>query len=95
MPLYIYLTFITLAVFTLYGIRLFVQYQAYIPTILFIEGLNEENNGRYEEALISYQSALVKLSRIGGRGKIKKRIIEKERLMHTIIKYESSRHYIR
>jgi hypothetical protein len=76
MPLCIYLIFITLAMIVLYCVRLFVLYQTYIHAALLLGVLKEENSGRYQEALIIYQSALNKLIKINDFGTMKNRIVD-------------------
>jgi hypothetical protein len=95
MPLYIYLIFITLGIILLYCIRFLVSYQSNIPTAFFIAAIKEENNGRYEEALVNYQSALDELERSHDFGSMKYRVIEKKKLMYTIIAYKKNSRFVR
>jgi hypothetical protein len=95
MPPYMYLVFIALGLILLYCIRLLVGYQSNISTAFFIEAIKEENNGRYEEALVNYQSALDELERIHDHSSMKYRVIEKKKLMYTIIEYKKNSSFVR
>jgi hypothetical protein len=59
-----------------------------IPVKLFNEALKKENDGRFEEAQLGYQSALeeVKTKRFQS-SKLKSKIIEKLKILNTVIEY--------
>ncbi len=64
MPLYIYLVFFVIVIYIFHLIRLYILSRDNIPMALFIKALKEENSGSFEEAVISYESALGKFVRI-------------------------------
>jgi hypothetical protein len=66
-----------------------------MPVELFVEALRNENSGNYEEALIAYESALNEVNKIRFHGSLKHKIIEKIRLLHTLIEHKNSFRFIR
>ena len=76
-------------------LRYFLLRKRDIPVELFVEALRNENSGQFEEAVITYENALdaVKKSRV--HSYLKNKIIEKLKVLHTIIEYKNSLHFIR
>jgi hypothetical protein len=64
-----------------------------IPVNLFVEALRNENNGYFEEAVITYETALNEVNKIRFHGTLKNKIIAKLKLLHTVIEYRNSQHY--
>jgi hypothetical protein len=66
-----------------------------IPVKLFVEALRNENNGYFEEAVITYETALNEVNKIRFHGTLKNKIIAKLKLLRTVIEYKNSLHFIR
>jgi hypothetical protein len=62
---------------------------------LFAEALKNENSGLYEEAATGYERALVKLKQIRFHRQLKNKIIEKVKVLHTLIEYNNRFHPVR
>lgn len=59
-----------------------------VPDKLFHAALQKENDGRFEEAELGYQSALLEVkSRRFQSNKLKGAIIEKLKVLNTVIEY--------
>lgn len=95
MPVYYYfLMFIFLSIAFLV-IRSRVFRRKNIPVELFVKALQNENNGNFEQALVSYESALNEVKKIRFHGNLRSKIIAKIKLLHTLIEYKNSFHIIR
>ena len=95
MPFYFYLfLFIVLSVIFLV-FRSLVLRRKNISVELFNEALRNENSGHYEEALVTYENALHEVSKIRFHGNFKNKIVEKLKLLHTLIEYKNSIRSIR
>lgn len=66
-----------------------------LPLRLFIEAQKNENNGHFEEAVITYESALDEARKFRFHGSLKNRIIDKLKVLHTTIAYQNSFQFIR
>jgi hypothetical protein len=66
-----------------------------LPLKLFIEAQKDENDGRFEEAVITYESALEEVRKFKFHGSLKNKIIEKLKVLHTTIEYQNSFQRIR
>ena len=66
-----------------------------LPTRLFIEAQKNENDGRFEEAVIAYESALDEASKFRFHGSLKNKIIEKLKVLHTTIEYKNNFQFVR
>ena len=66
-----------------------------LPVRLFIEAQKNENDGRFEEAVITYESALDEARKFRFHGSLKNRIIDKLKVLHTTIEYQNSFQVIR
>lgn len=62
---------------------------------LFNEALRNENNGLYEEAVINYESALNEVNKTRFHRTFRNKIIEKLKVLHTLIEYNNSVRIIR
>jgi hypothetical protein len=61
-----------------------------MPVKLFVEALRNENSGRFEEAVINYENALNQAKKARFRDiNLENRIIEKLKVLHTIIEYKN------
>jgi hypothetical protein len=91
---YIFLLMI-LSIFILL-IRSFILWKKNIPVELFVEALRNENNGNFEEAVITYETALNKSKKIWFlSNSLENKIIEKIKVLHTIIDYKNNLRFIR
>ena len=66
-----------------------------LPVRLFIEAQKNENDGHFEEAVISYESALDEVRKFRFHGSLKNRIIDKLKVLHTAIEYKNNLHFVR
>ena len=71
-------------------IRSFSLKKKNLPVELFVEGLKYENNGHFNEAIINYESALAEVKKNRFRNNLKNRIIQKRKVLQTIIEYQKS-----
>ena len=61
-----------------------------LPVELFVEGLKYENDGHFDEAVINYENALREAKKKRFHGDLKNKIIQKLKLLHTIIEYKKN-----
>jgi hypothetical protein len=96
MQSYYYLFLITALSLIILLFRSFALRKKKISVELFVEALRDENCGHFEAAAITYKNALneVKKNKFHDSN-LKNKIIEKLKLLHTIIEYENSLHIIR
>jgi hypothetical protein len=66
-----------------------------LPVQLYVQALQNENNGNFEGALIAYESALKEVIKIRFHGSLKNKIIQKIKLLHTLIEHKNSFRFIR
>ena len=68
-----------------------------LPVTLYVEALRNENSGHFEEALITYENALMEVEKekFQYRGSLKNKITEKLKVLHTIIEYKNSLRFVR
>jgi len=76
-------------------IYFFVLRKKNIPVELFVEALRDENNGYFEEAVVTYEIALNEVNKIRFHSTLKNKIIAKLKLLHTVIEYKDNLHFIR
>jgi len=95
MPFYNYFFLLIVLSIIVLLIYFFVVRKKNIPVGLFVEGLRNENNGHFEAAIINYETALNEVRKIRFHGTLKNKIIEKLKLLHTVIEYENNLHFIR
>jgi len=63
---------------------------------LFTEALRNENSGHFEEAIITYETALNEAKKIRfSNSSLKHRINEKLKVLHTIIEYKNNLRFTR
>lgn len=95
------MTFITafpvvvmLALIIIFLFRRFGPQKKNVPGELFAEALRNENSGHFETALITYERALdeVKKTRFQDNS-LKSKIIEKLKVLHTVIEYKNGFHF--
>jgi len=66
-----------------------------LPLRLFIEAQKNENDGRFEEAVIAYESALDEARKFRFHGSLKNKIINKLKVLHTTIEYKNNFQFVR
>ena len=66
-----------------------------LPVELFVEGLRYENDGHFDEAIINYQNALSEVEKNRSHRELKHRIIQKLKVLHTIIEYKKNFQFTR
>lgn len=75
-------------------IRRFGPRKKNISSELFAEALRNENSGQYETALVTYERALneVKKTRFQGSS-LRSKIVDKLKVLHTVIEYKNGFHF--
>jgi hypothetical protein len=66
-----------------------------LPVRLFIEAQKTENDGHFEEAVISYESALEEVRKFRFHSDLKNKIISRLKVLHTAIEYSNNFHFVR
>ena len=61
-----------------------------LPVELFVEGLKNENDGHFDEAIIKYENALNEVKENRFHRELKSKIIQKLKVLHTIIEYRNN-----
>jgi hypothetical protein len=79
---------------TIFFVRLFIYKKQNIPARSFSAGLQNENNGEYEEALINYEIALSEINKSKHNNTLRIKIIEKIKVLHTVVQYEKNLFYL-
>ena len=90
MTIYQYLPFIMIALVAGYIIISIFFRKKKLKVELFVEGLKYENSGYFEEAILNYDNALTEIKKDRFHGKLKNKIIQKLKVLHTIIEYKKS-----
>ena len=84
-----------IALITVSIIRSLFSKKKNLPGELFAEGLKYENNGHFDEAIINYENALAEVEKNRFHNTLKNRIIQKIKVLQTIIEYQKSLHFTR
>ena len=95
MPLYTYLFLLIALSLLVLLFRFFILRRKNISVELYIEALRNENNGHFETAVITYETALTEVNKIRFHGTLKNKIIQKIKLLHTVVEYNNNLHFIR
>lgn len=74
----------------LFLIRIFISRRKDLLTELFYKALKNENNGYYEEAIHSYETALSEVKKTKSNRSFRLRIIEKIKILQTVIQYQNN-----
>jgi len=70
--------------------RYFILGGKNISVQLFNEAIRNENNGCFEAALVTYETALNEVKKIRFHSNLKNKIIEKIKVLHTILEYKNN-----
>lgn len=95
MLFYQFLIYIMLLLLIIFLIHSVVQRKKNIPVELFVEALRNENNGEFEAAIVTYERALNVVGKNRFRSGLKNKIIEKIKVVHTIIEYKNNLRFTR
>ncbi|TMI62761.1 MAG: hypothetical protein E6H07_15250 [Bacteroidetes bacterium] len=95
MPFYYFAFSATMLVLIFIFIRAFILRKESFPVELFNEAQRNENNGYFEEAIISYESALHEAKKTVFLTELKYRIAGKLKVLNTILDYRRSMLFIR
>ena len=97
MQTYYYILSAMLITLIFFFIRSLVLRKKSIPVTLYVEALRNENSGHFEEAIATYENALmeVKKEKFQYGGSLKNKIVEKLKVLHTIIEYKNSLRFVR
>jgi hypothetical protein len=90
---YIYVLIGLTGIFLL--IKFLVARKKDIPVEFFVAALKDENDGYYEEAVITYEKALTEAKKSRFHNMLKIKIIEKIKVLHTIIEYQNNNRFAR
>jgi len=95
MQLYYYLFQAITLLLLIPFVRFVILKKKNIPVSLFSLALKNENNGRLEEAVTTYESALVEVKKIRFHNNLQKKIIDKLKVLNTMIEYDRNCHFMR
>ncbi len=95
MALFQYLPFIMIALLIASIISSLFLKKKNLPVELFVEGLKYENDGHFDEAIINYENALSEVKKNRFHRDLKNKIIQKLRVLHTIIEYKKNIRFTR
>ena len=65
----------------------FINRKKNIPRELYAEGLRNENSGDFKAALQNYERALSEAGKMGFPNNLKNKIIEKLKVLNTVLEY--------
>ncbi len=93
MLVYSYLIFLILLILIILLFRSILHRKNNSFFKLFAEALEKENNGHFEAAILTYQNALDETKKIKfNPGGLKNKIIEKLKVLHSVLKYKNGFH---
>ena len=95
MTTYYYIFSIMLLTIIFILIRSFILRKKNAPVRLFNEALKNENSGHFEEAVITYETALKEINKIRFHGTLKNKIIDKIKVLRTILEYNNNVRFTR
>lgn len=95
MQLYYYVFGVIALLFVILLLRYFILVKKNVPVRLFAEALKNENSGQFAEALITYQSALEEVRKVRFHGYLENRIVEKLKVLNTVIEYTHNNRFAR
>jgi hypothetical protein len=89
---YKYLLLFSLLLVIIVVVRYFFIRRENTSINLFINALKDENNGLFEEAVITYETALLEVNKIRVHTVLKNKIIEKLKTLPAFIEYKNNFH---
>lgn len=95
MLFYYFILLLMLLTFIIFLTRFLILGGKNIPVQLFNQAIKNENNGSFEAALITYESALNEVKKIRFHSNLKNKIIDKIKVLQTIIEYKNNFRFIR
>ena len=95
MTLFQYLPFIMIALLITSIMSFLFLKKKNLPVELFTEGLKNENDGNFDEAIINYENALNEVKKNRFHRDLENRIIQKLKVLHTISEYRKNIQFIR
>jgi len=90
MTLFQYLPFIMIALLITSVISSLFLKKKNLPVELFSEGLKNENDGHFDEAIINYENALNEVKKNRFHRDLENRIIQKLKVLYTISEYQKN-----
>lgn len=90
MPGYNYIFVIVVILTILFLVRLYFSRKRSLPVQLYMAALKNENSGELEAAIGIYNNALNEAKKLRGQGDLETRIIEKLKLLNTVIAYRNA-----
>ena len=90
MALFQYLPFIMIALLITSIISALFLKKKNLPVELFCEGLKNENDGHFDEAIINYENALNEVKKNRFHRDLKSKIIQKLKVLYTISEYQKN-----
>jgi CRISPR/Cas system-associated protein Cas5 (RAMP superfamily) len=90
MPFPVYLLLFILPVIIAIGIGVYIFYKKNSYSGFYKEGVRNENDGRYDEALHNYEDALSENSKPNINRKLNQKIIERIKMLRTTIDFEDN-----
>ena len=93
MPFYSYIFLIMILSLIILLIRSFILWRKNVPVELFVKALKNENSGHFEEAVTNYEIALKGFRKNRSHSNLKNRIIEKLKVLRTVIEYKNKFHF--
>jgi hypothetical protein len=95
MPVYYFIYLIILLGSSFLLVRHIMLRKKSLAMLLFINAAKSENSGNYQEAVITYENALLEARKSKFHHHLKIKIIEKLKLMQTIKSYKDDQAFIR
>ncbi len=89
MQIFYVLILVIMIIIVFLVIRYLILGRKTVPGLLFSEALRNENSGNFEAAVITYEQALAEVKKFRFQDQdLRKRIIQKIKVLQTAIEYE-------
>ena len=95
MQLYYYLFMAIAALIFILLARYLILKKKNVSVRLFAEALKNENRGQFEEAVITYQTALDEVKKIRFHSTLEHKIVNKLKVLNTVIAYTHNARFTR
>jgi PDZ domain-containing secreted protein len=92
MPFYSYAILILFIILIFLVVLFYFSKKKNTSELLYMEGVREENLGHLKLAVIAYKKALLQTDHFRFQATLKSKIINKIKVLQTVIKYEASFH---